>query len=217
MRAPGEGSDFWRVPGLILLIFSLPCLLGTTYMVGRSLWFTWLADEARGRVVEVSGGTPTLSVEYRTDVGQTRVVRTAGSDLYENYAVGDALTVYYDADEPRDARVNLFVEMWLLPIVLGVMGLFLFVPTFFFVTAWWKENQQRRADLDRNGQRVEAEYVGVRQQGDRFVLRARWRGHLFESAPQIQNPEAYARGRKVSVLIDPRRPDRYRVEVPGTE
>jgi hypothetical protein len=217
MRAPGDGSDFWRVPGLVLLIFSVPCLLGAIYMVGRSLWFIGLADEARGRVVEVSGGTPALSVEYRTHAGQTRVVRTAGSDLYANYVVGDALTVYYDADEPSDARADLFVEMWLLPIVLGVMGLFLFVPTFFFVTAWWKEKEERRADLDRNGQWIDAEYAGVRQEGARFVLRARWRGHLFESAPQIRNPEAYARGRKVSVLIDPRRPDRYRVEVPGAE
>lgn len=251
------------VPGLVCLAVALPCLFGTGYMVSRSLWFTWGAETAQGRVTDITGDTPTLVVRYRTKSGQARIVKSVGSDLYENYRVGDSVTVRYDAGAPADARVNLFVDMWLLPLFLCVFGLAFGVPSIFMLKSAIAERWARVGGLDRRGQRIQADYVGVRltldadalrgrrdigeielsnesgryellhngrkldptdrdtqlKYGVRYVLMARWtdpRGggeHVFESDPLLDNPERYTRGRKVTVTIDPKNSERYRMEL----
>ena len=150
-----------RVMIAVLLAVSLPCLLGAAYMSYRSLWFQYAAEQAQGQIIAKTDDVPELTVEYRTASGQMRQVQSAGSDLYDNFVVGDRVTVYYDAQQPADVRLDLFVEMWLLPMLLGIFGGFFFLPVL-FMTAGQLGRWRSRVDLDSQGKIVQAEYTGYR-------------------------------------------------------
>lgn len=171
-RAHRQGNTVMVV---VLLLVSLPFLLGAGYMLYRSIGFVLFADRAEGRIVEIGAGTPELTVEYTTSSGQVRRVRSAGSDLYANYAVGDRVRVFYDAEQPADARLDLFVEQWMLPLILGVFGGFFFVPVLFMGGSALR-GRLNRGNLDRDGRVVQAQYTGYRFALDAKSLRQRQGG-----------------------------------------
>jgi hypothetical protein len=107
----------------VFVVAALPFVLGALYSVGRTLWFQLLAERAAGTVVELSGQPPSLVVEYPTRDGRRLLTESAGSDLYIDVPVGRRITVYYDRAEPSDARVDHFVEHWVVPLFLGIPAL----------------------------------------------------------------------------------------------
>ena len=184
---PGVHTDM-LAPGLVALAVALPCLLGAGYLLSRSIGFVTTAEAAQGRIVDITGDTPTLVVKYRTGRGQERTVKTAGSDLYKNFRVGDRVSVRYDADSPADARVNLFVDMWLLPLFLGVFGLAFGVPSVFMLKSAIGEKLAQRGGLDRRGQRIQADYAGVHLTLDARALAGRQNlGHVELSSENGQH------------------------------
>lgn len=168
-RAHRQGNAIMIV---VLLLVSLPCLIGAGYMAYRSLGFVFGAERAPGQIVDIAGDTPTLTAEFTTAAGQRRTVRSFGSDLYANYALGDPVGVYYDARQPADARLDLFAEMWMLPMLLGLFGGFFFVPLL-FLGGGALRRRSRRGNLDRDGQVVQAQYTGYRLVFDMKTLRQR--------------------------------------------
>ncbi len=158
-----------RVLVIVFLAISLPILLGAGYMTYRSLWFKYGAEPAQGRIVAVRSGVPQLKVAYRTASGEKRELISAGSDLYKNYRVGDAVTVHYDAGRPEAARLDLFVDMWMFPVVLGVFGSLFFLPVLLMgggeIRRWLT-----RGNLDRDGVVVQAEYQGFELAIDADIL-----------------------------------------------
>jgi hypothetical protein len=58
-------------------------------------------------------------VEYHTPQGTSLTIYSDGSAAYDGYHVGDTLTVFYDADDPENARLELFLELWLGTILMG--------------------------------------------------------------------------------------------------
>ncbi len=243
---------------VLFAALALPFVLGTIYMTYRSLWFQFAVTRAEGMVVEISGRTPVLSVEYATGRGTTLVTQSAGSDLYKGIARGDRLTVFFDPQNPADARLDLFVENWLLPIITAIpAGILLLVM--FVMRGGFSTNAPRR--LKSNGEPVQAQFTRVRVEmdmdgpriagtltlhddGERCtllhngvardphdpqvqrelglvnIIEALWinpktgRRHVFESESLPDNPESQLKGRGITVYIDPKRPDRYRMELP---
>jgi hypothetical protein len=83
-------------------------------------------------VVEItSGGAPSLVVEYLARDEQLFTTKSAGSDLYRDLSLRDRITVYYDPGNPSDARLDLFVENWVLPLATGFPGIVLLLAAFF--------------------------------------------------------------------------------------
>lgn len=111
------------------MIVVLPFLLLTAVLCFKALWFTYAAERAQGRIVEIkSDRLPALVVEYR--VGQGRVLRleSDGAEPYGAFKVGDSLTVFYDATDPENARPDLFLELWLLTMLMGGLTLIVLIP-----------------------------------------------------------------------------------------
>ncbi len=159
----GEGRSEQLISWVLVLI-SAPFLLGALLLGYQSALYRFDAERAEGQVVEVSSGVPTLTVEYQTADGQTRRLESAGSDLYSNYVVGDSVRVFYDREQPAKARPDLFVDMWLFPIILlvfgGFFGLFVFLVGF---------PRIMKRDLAKVGVPVNAEYLGWRLALDRTL------------------------------------------------
>jgi hypothetical protein len=79
----------------------------------------------QGTVVEARrDGVPSVVVAYVPAPGQAeRRIESDGSDLSADIAVGARLPVYFDAADPEDARIGLFLELWIGPILLGALFL----------------------------------------------------------------------------------------------
>lgn len=104
--------------GLVLML--APFVLLTSFLAYKSLWFQVAAMRSEGLVIEIKqDGVPSLIVEYKTPQGKSFTTRSDGSSGYENYRVGDRVTVFYDAEDPENARIDLFLELWLGTILMG--------------------------------------------------------------------------------------------------
>jgi hypothetical protein len=160
----GKGPTNW-IAVVILTLAALPFLWGTAYMSYRSLWFHYGAARTEGTVVGVTSGTPTLTVEFRTASGETRRTESGGSDLYKGIAKGDRLTVFYDPQRPGDARLDLWVENWLLPLITAVPGAIVLLAMV-LITSTLRRNPFAKPTLETGGTLVQAEFVKVRVSAD---------------------------------------------------
>lgn len=121
----------WGMLALMLLI-AAPMLLGAGYMTWRSLWFKFGATSTIGQVVEKVGVSgPHLVVQYTDATGEPLRLETAGSDLFRDISVGDRVRVLHDPANAAEARLDHLVELWILPMVLGVFGGVLAASTWF--------------------------------------------------------------------------------------
>ncbi len=160
MRHPiGIGHGLDRGMRAVLLAISLPCLLGAAWLLGSALWDRNFAQAAMGTVVEVTGNVPALVVEFDAGGGAKRRVESAGSDLHKNYREGDRLRVWFDPDQPQDARLDIFIDNWLFPLILGVFGGFFALPLLFMSGGRRGGGSDR---LESGGSRVMADMVEVR-------------------------------------------------------
>lgn len=154
----------------LLLAIALPCLLAAGWLLGRALWDRSFAQEAVGSVVEISGEVPALTVEFDAGEATMRRVVSAGSDLHGNYAVGDRIRVWFDPQRPQAARLDLFIDNWLFPLMLGVFGGFFALPLL-FVPELRPFRGSRRKALAAGGSRVQAEFDGIRPVLDLRTMR----------------------------------------------
>jgi Protein of unknown function (DUF3592) len=257
-----KSTGTWAA-AITLTLAALPFLWGAGYMTYRSLWFQHGAARAEGTVVEISEGTPSLTLEYRTTGGNVRRIESGGSDYYKGYARGDKLTVFYDAQNPADARIDLWLEHWVLPILVVIPGAVILLAMF-LITSHMRKDPFARPRLEKGGTLVPAEFLRVRLSVDLDLDRERAAGdfklterdghyelihngqkrdphdpkvqrdlgicyvveasgkdpktgaeRIFESDPLDSDPERLIQGRTINVYVDPKRPDVYRMELPG--
>ena len=259
MRHP-LGTQMDRGMRLVLLAISLPCLLGAAWLLGRALWDRQFAQEAMGTVVAVTGDVPALVVSFDTGGGVMRQVESAGSDLHKNYRSGDRIRVWFDPAQPQDARLDIFIDNWLFPLILGVFGGFFALPLLFMSGGNGDKGSQR---LAKGGSRVMAQVTDLRphisldslprgvgsfslestddehhllhdgqprdpfdptvqrELGLRYIVSAKWKDprsgieYFYESEPLAEDVQRLRRMKQLPVFIDPEKPQRYRVELPG--
>lgn len=119
------------------------------------------AARAEGTVIEITGRAPTLVVEYRTASGEVLLTESAGSDLYKGIALRDKLTVFYDPQHPSDARLDLFIENWLLPLLVGTPGVIILMAML-LITPRMGRDPFARPQLKSGGTLVQAKFAKVR-------------------------------------------------------
>lgn len=251
---------------IVLLAIALPFLLGTLYMSYHTLWFKFAATQVTATVVERTGSrSSAIIAEYTAPNGLPMRTSSAGSDFYNDIAVGQTVTLYYDPKRPADARIDHFVENWIAPLVTLIPGLILLLAAYVLranATSTYRLRAPRRGTVP-----IQAEFVYVRVGVDlhgrvrrpaantgsfsinededghchlihngvardaydpavqrelglfNFVC-ARWtdpqtrKRHWFESEPLEHNPQARLAGRTITVHIDPKHPQRYRMDLP---
>jgi hypothetical protein len=163
-------------------------------------------------------------IRFRTTDGQEISFITNSGSNPPSYHVNERITILYDPQQPYDARIQSFVELWLLPTIL--CGLGIFFCSFGVVAAIWKVlNARKNAWLQQNGRRIQAEFTCVelntslRVNGTSpYRLVCQWldpatnKMHVFHSANIWFDPTNYIPGKTLDVLLDPENPHRYLVE-----
>lgn len=115
-----------KSPAVVALVLGLGLCAGAGYLFVDTRQLIATAETAPGAVVAFDrrsskGGSSDYPViEFATASGEVRRFTTSGAG---DYAMGEAVEVLYAVDDPANARVNAFVELWLGSLALGGFGL----------------------------------------------------------------------------------------------
>lgn len=110
---------------VVLLPFVLPTLWGTV----NALRWAWGSERVEGRVVAWDGEQPpSLTVAWRGADGREQRLVTGGSDYYAHLVPGQPVTVLVRGPTPEDARMDHFLEVWLLPTIGWVLTAIVLLP-----------------------------------------------------------------------------------------
>ena len=111
---------------IVSLALGAALLAGAAYMYTNTQELISTAVKVPGTVVDFErrsskgGSTDYPVIEFVTASGETHRFTTSGAG---DFARGDSVEVlYYDGD-PANARVNVFIELWLGSLALGAFGL----------------------------------------------------------------------------------------------
>jgi len=113
-------------PAIVSLALGIGLLAGAGYFYSDARQLLSTAQKAPGTVVgferrsSKGGSTDYPMIEFATVSGEIRRFTTSGAG---DYAKGEAVEVLYDAGDPANARVNVFIELWLGTLALGAFGL----------------------------------------------------------------------------------------------
>ena len=132
-----QSATLPRLLGGIFLAIAVIALAVCAYSA-YGAWQTARREvSAPGRVVDLverssrdskTGAVTVFSypvVEFTASNGQAQKVQTSEGSYPPAYSAGDAVTVLYDPQQPREARIKSFssdLMLWLLPIITGVVG-----------------------------------------------------------------------------------------------
>ena len=115
-----------RTRPLLSLLLGIGLLSGSMYMFFSTRQLLSIAEQAVGVVVgferrsSKGGSTEYPIIEFAEASGALHHFTTSGPG---DYPLGKAVQVLYDADNPANARVNVFIELWLGSLALGLFGL----------------------------------------------------------------------------------------------
>jgi hypothetical protein len=223
----------FRLMYVAALAIGMGMLVGFTLAYRHSRAFVAGAERSDGEIVEVEyGRRPGDSTgmyrpvfQFTTKDGRTIRVPSKVRSSSASYRRGDKVVVLYDPGAPENAAIQGFWELYLLPLVLGLIGV---VFTGFGVgMAWWDMLRSGKpAHYRRHGQLVEATVTGVSRAGYQvndvrpWRIEAEWRdprsGKLvrFQSQNLYLDPTEGLRNRRtVGVYVKASNPGRYWMDV----
>ena len=115
--------------GLLFLVLGLALSAGAFVAFARTRTFLATAYTTTGVVLALEayqdsdGDTlyrPVL--RFRTHEGEETEFRTNVGSSSDRFEVGQRLDVLYNPEEPSDARIQSFMQLWLPTLILGVLG-----------------------------------------------------------------------------------------------
>lgn len=116
---------------LIFLLSGAGLLIAALVVLARTRAFLARAAETVGQVVALDEELPLEAgdphtyrpiVSFQVAGTPIRFESMAHSNPPE-YEIGASVRVLYDRDRPSEARIRSFVSLWLLPMILGGLGL----------------------------------------------------------------------------------------------
>jgi hypothetical protein len=224
-----------KKPGLFSVIFALVgagLLIGAAALAIHTRGFLETAKHAPGTVIEMiivrdNDGSVTYKplVEFTAMNGATVSFASNSSSNPPSYRVGEEVGVLYAPDDANDARIDSFGSLWLGPIILGGIGS-VFAAIGFGILVVAARRKRLTEWLRMHGTEVHAEFSSVEKNTSLKVNgRSPWRIisqwhnpetgelHVFNSENVWFDPEKFVTSKQLRVLIDPRDPKRYHVDV----
>lgn len=197
------------------------------------------AISVKGRVVDLdtryssnsssssrTTNSPTYApvVAFVTVDGEKIVFTSSTSSNPPLYRVGESIKLLYLKESPRNAVIDGFFSLWGFLFIVGIIGLAFGIVS--FVMIYFSVKKKRlKCFLDRNGQKIQARYIGVYidtsvsvNGNNPYVIEAEWQNpatqqiHNFKSENLWFNPVGYIKTDAISVLIDIKNPKNYWVD-----
>jgi hypothetical protein len=77
-------------------------------------------------------------VEYDLPNGETVVFQSGAGSKPPAYSVGEEVQVFYDPEDPKDARIDDWLDLYLVTLILGLMAFIFGILAAVFTFAAWR-------------------------------------------------------------------------------
>jgi hypothetical protein len=194
-------------------------------------WFIARAARAPGVVIENIWGTDSEGsstakprVRFRTPAGQEFVFVSKVGSSHPSYEAGEGVAVLYDPENPGDARIQSFLSLWFVSLLLGGLGA-LFAAIGLIPMLVIRRREARDEWLRLHGRRIQAGFLRVELNtsiefngSSPYRIVCQWldsstnQVHVFKSRNIWFDPAAYITGKTLEVMVEPGNYRRYVVE-----
>lgn len=163
-------------------------------------------------------------VEFTLPDGSKRTYRSPVFSSPPAYQVGDIAELWYNPDHP-DQVVLSGMDGWLVSLICGIF--FLVFGGIGYGCLFYQLFKKRDISwLKTNGQPVQADFTGVyinynikMNNSSPWIIQAQWQDSMtnkiftFESDNIWYDPTRFVQGKKLTVLIDPKNPGMYFMDI----
>lgn len=224
----------WFKKNFYLFFFGIFALVGTGMGIGGTL--VWLKGvrlsnegvHTAGRVTEMirssDGDTQAPVVEFRLKNGEPHVYTSNLFSSPPSYKVDEVVELWYNPADPDDVSLS-GRDRWFIPVLFGVFFLiFGGIGYGGLIYQWLKKRDV--AWLQQNGQLVKAALTNIKyntsveMNGESpFFIQCEWTDpannklYVFDSDNIWFDPTPFVKDKKLQVLIDPRNPGLYTVDL----
>ena len=219
-----------RILGVVFGAVGAALLVAAFITLRSARSFESTAVGASGEVIDLapsySDGSATHApvVRFETPDGREVIFESSVSSHPPAYDIGERVDVLYAPDDPGDAVIDSFWQVYLAPVILGGIGsIFLLIGGGMLVSQIVA--RRRRERLMASGRRVTARIQGVDLNTSiavngrhPFCITSQWMNpdtgelHVFRSDGIWYDPSMHIDRETVDVLIDPANPKRYYVD-----
>jgi len=157
--------------GVIFFLVGAGLLVGDYFMIKGNVSFLANSVKTEGKVINIlkiessssnSKGSYNYSpeVSFTDNTGQEVTFKSSLSTSMPTYKIGEKVNVIYNKDNPQEARINTFFQLWFGVLILSFMG-----TIFFLVGLFTLINQKRKKylknELLTRGTKIMAKVISV--------------------------------------------------------
>lgn len=218
----------------IFLIVGLFFLALTAYLSFSTIQFQKTAQRTEGTVVKlherISTKDKKREVMYYPEFAfldgnkQLHLIESSKGSHPPAYDIGEKVSIIYQPDEPDNAKADTFVELWLAPVIMLILGVTFTLPgLIMFLIPVLSGNKAEK--LQRTGLSVKAKIIRV-EQNEAITMNGRspWRivcqwhnqlenrVYVFNSQNFWFDPQDYIKSDELTVFIDKSNPKKYWVD-----
>jgi hypothetical protein len=220
----------FAIAGLSVLTLSGFLFVGSQKFIKNSIVANGTVTEIVQKVSKGSDNTKSYTyspmVSFTDGSGKEYSFVSGVSSNPSPYHVGDNIKILYSPQNPYDAKIDKFFELWGGVIIAFILGI-VFSIVGIGMVAWFAKRSAGNNWLKSNGQTVDAVVQsvgvdeGVKYNGrSPYVVISQWvqpssnSVYIFKSESTWTNPEGYVKpGDKIKVIIDPSNPKKYSVDI----
>lgn len=141
-----------KIGGWVFLSIAIIDLTITFFVYRHAQTFVQSASRAQATISKVieREGSDHDSTFYPVFVfedsrGQAQEIYSSSGQYPPAYRVGDKVEVLYQPDDPKHAKINGFLELWIWPVMLGIFGVIeLFIAMVQFLAAYFVGRYDRK-------------------------------------------------------------------------
>ncbi len=164
-------------------------------------------------------------VRFKNKYGLEIEFKSSSSSSPASFDIGEKVIIYYENQNPQNAKIKSFFELWRFATIVGGIGIiFALIGFGFFVNN--KLKKDKIAYLKQNGSRIETDFQKVNINSfikvngrNPFQILTQWQNpltqkiHIFNSDNIWYDPSSFIKENKIKVLIDMRNTKNYWVDV----
>lgn len=161
-------------------------------------------------------------VSFTAQDGKTYVTYGLVLTYPPAYTLGEKIPVCYDPRSPENAKIQSFTELWLLPLIFGLLGGVFFMLVFIFYLQSIFRRKKINA-LKQKGRKIEADVISIEQKksirikGERpYVVTCSWKEGSFGKVFTYKSPflwlhevKFFTIGEKAVLFIDKENPKKF--------
>jgi hypothetical protein len=211
----------------------LAMLVGAAALALSTRKFIATAAHAPGTVVELrevrdkDDGSVTYKpvVTFTPPQGTPVTFESSFSSRPPAYSVGENVDVLFAPDDPSKARINGFGSLWFGPLILSILGA-IFTAVGGGIILFRRLSERRKQWLMAYGNAIQTDFQSIERNTSLKVngrspwrIISQWQNpesarlHVFRSENLWFDPTQFVKVKQVTVLLDPKNPQRYHMDV----